>query len=269
MNTLKLPQTLFGQNLIRPWHDPVPKLLYKFFPPERIHVLRDCRVRFSQRAVFPDKNELQPEVAAFGTEEEIRLFIELEPERNLTPSLKKLIVKRILTLPGEHRRLIEITKAASKSPDQFGIFCLTEDPNEPKMWAEYANSGRGFVLAIDTTTAAFDCLKDPGKLGQVQYSDEPLGTLLGSYGVGTFFRKRAEYRHEREWRSVRGLQHLTCVPDSEPPLYLASLDPASVKHILIREECAVREEIVDLLKNNAKYNHVKVIPQHTTPLTSE
>ena len=34
-------------------------------------MLNDCRVRFSQRTVFEDDHELQPDYAIFGTESEI------------------------------------------------------------------------------------------------------------------------------------------------------------------------------------------------------
>jgi hypothetical protein len=32
----------------------VPQTLYKYYRPERVHALRDCSVRFSQRAIFED-----------------------------------------------------------------------------------------------------------------------------------------------------------------------------------------------------------------------
>jgi hypothetical protein len=36
---------------------------FKYLPPERFHVLTDCRVRFSQRTAFEDDHELQPDYA--------------------------------------------------------------------------------------------------------------------------------------------------------------------------------------------------------------
>jgi hypothetical protein len=57
----------------------IPRILYKYYRPERVHVLRECSVRFSQRTAFEDERELRPEVAAFGTEEEIRAYMDFDP----------------------------------------------------------------------------------------------------------------------------------------------------------------------------------------------
>jgi hypothetical protein len=58
---------------------PVEKTLYKYCSAERVHVLQDCSVRFSQRTVFEGERELRPEVAAFGTEEEMRAYLAFNP----------------------------------------------------------------------------------------------------------------------------------------------------------------------------------------------
>ena len=56
---------------MKPWEHQIPPVLYKYLHPERLHVLNDCRIRFSQRAVFDDDHELQPDYAIFGTASEI------------------------------------------------------------------------------------------------------------------------------------------------------------------------------------------------------
>ena len=62
-----------------PWQIRLPGTLYKYFPPERLHVLTDCRVRFSQRQAFEDEFDLRPRVASFGTAEEMRAFMQQDP----------------------------------------------------------------------------------------------------------------------------------------------------------------------------------------------
>ena len=64
---------------LHPWQKPLPPVLYKYYPPVRLHVLTDCMVRFSQREVFDDQRDLRPEVANFGTAEEIRAFMDIDP----------------------------------------------------------------------------------------------------------------------------------------------------------------------------------------------
>jgi hypothetical protein len=148
-----------------------------------------------------------------------------------------------------------------QSPDEFGVFCLTERPDSDQMWTGYADHARGFVIAFDTTHDGFDLLKTPGKIGKVAYSDVPYGTLLGTMeieGAATFFRKRMHYAFEQEWRSIRALYRL----DHEPhDLYFSSFDPQSVPEIIIRPGCTVRVELQQIVDTDARYRHVQIIEQ--------
>jgi hypothetical protein len=56
---------------MRPWEHAPPPFLYKYLCPERLDVLTDCRIRFSQRTAFKDDHELQQDYATFGNEDEI------------------------------------------------------------------------------------------------------------------------------------------------------------------------------------------------------
>jgi hypothetical protein len=98
-----------------------------------------------------------------------------------------------------------------KSIDHLGILCLTESPDNEKMWLEYADNNRGFVLAFETSHPPFELLRASGTFGKVEYSDEPFGTLLGALereGASGLFRKRNKYAFEAEWRSIRLLKRL-------------------------------------------------------------
>jgi len=54
-----------------------------------------------------------------------------------------------------------------KTPDEFGIFCLCEQLNSNEMWAGLMRLQPDFVVAFDTSHAAFESLRNPGKLGKV------------------------------------------------------------------------------------------------------
>ncbi len=236
---------------------PVPRFLYKYYRPERVHVLRDCSARFSQRTVFEDERELRPDVAAWGTEEEIRAYMQFDPwSRNLPTRLKELVLQRILLAPGWQARMVRNTQSSMTAPDEFGIFCLCEQPNANQMWSDYA-ARTGFVVAFDTTHNAFETLRSPGILGKVTYSDEPLGTFLGSHGPDAFFRKRAKYAFECEWRSIRALHRL--YPNGEHdghPVFVSGFDPSCISEILVRPGCSVRQELNGLLSTDVRYRHV-------------
>jgi hypothetical protein len=241
------------------FEQPIPGTLYKYYRPERVHVLRECSVRFSQRTAFDDERELRPEVAAFGTEEEIRVYMDFDPAFRVKPMwLKEALVHRMLTQKGWQERVTQIAQSNVKASDEFGVFCLCEQPNSNEMWAAYAAT-TGFVVAFDTTHASFDSLRNPGKLGKVTYSDEPLGTFLGSYGPEAFFRKRAKYAFECEWRIIRALHRLERSGEHDGhPVFVAPFDPACVSEILVRPECSVEPELRALIMSGRPYGNVRL-----------
>src|SRR5947209_11336426 len=91
---------------LHPWQKPLPPVLYKYYPPERFHVLTDCMVRFSQREVFDDQCDLRPEVANFGTAEEIRAFMDIDPVLSQHPqAIKEAVIAHVLNTPGREQEL--------------------------------------------------------------------------------------------------------------------------------------------------------------------
>lgn len=246
---------------MKPWEYPLPPILYKYFPPERIHVLKDRRVRFSQRTVFDDDHELQPDFALFGTINEIWRFtlasLDLRLDNRIPPDI---LIQLIAESPKYQARALQVAQAHMKSPDAFGVFCLTESPDCERMWTEYADNGKGFVIAFDTAQADFEQLRTPGKLGKVEYSDEPLGSFLGmmeNQAAGIFFRKRMKYAFEAEWRSIRALTKLEEHPGD---VYLAPFSPASVREVIIRPGCSLEANLGQLI-GSGEYGHANITVQ--------
>jgi hypothetical protein len=222
--------------------------------------LRDCRVRFSQRSVFDDDHELAPDVARFGTLDEIWRFILSEGIKLPVGLPVNILVMLIAESPRAQEMATQITKKNIKSLDQIGIFCLTESSDSERMWAEYADTGKGFVVGFSTAHAGFGQLSSPGRIGKVSYSDEPFGSYLGileNEGVAPLFRKRMKYAFELEWRSIRMLKRLEHNGDN---VFLSAFNPASVSEIIIRAECAVEVELRQLIATDERYQHVRIVP---------
>jgi hypothetical protein len=252
---------------MKPWDHAVPPVLYKYLPPERLHVLTDCRVRFSQRAVFEDDHELQPDYASFGTESEIwqySLSIGFPLARNGIPA--DVMVKMLAEDPKKQKVAIESLQKSMPVRDELGIFCLTEATECEQMWVEYANNSQGFVIGFDTGHAGLEQLKGRGQLGKVYYSDEPIGSALGSLwnddGVGALFRKRIKYAFEREWRFIRMLQRLDRYAGE---VFLSGFDPASVCEIIIRPECSIEQALRELVATDARYRQVQITVENRHP----
>jgi hypothetical protein len=124
---------------MQPWENPIPPVLYKYFRPDRLDVLTNCRVRFSQRSVFPDDHELMPEVEKFGTLEETWRFVLAKGVHLPSGMPPNVLVRLIAETPKAQALATRVALGNMKSIDQFGIFCLTTAPDSERMWNEYAD----------------------------------------------------------------------------------------------------------------------------------
>jgi hypothetical protein len=243
-----------------PWEHPVPSVLYKYMPPERLHVLIDCRVRFSQRTVFPDDHELQPEYASFGTESEIwRYALSIGYPLNRGGLAPAVVVKCLTEDPKKQKLALESLQNNIPVRDELGVFCLTDTADSDQMWTEYTVAGKGFVIGFAAAHPGFGQLMGQGRLGKVSYSDEPIGsalaTILENDAAGTMFRKRMRYAFEKEWRIIRMLHRLERFAGD---LFLSPFDSASVCELIIRPGCAVEIELRQLVATDTRYAHVPV-----------
>jgi hypothetical protein len=223
-------------------------------------------VRFSQRQVFDDRLDLRPEVASFGTADEMRAFMDLDPVLNRHPPLlKDAVIRHVLHTPGRQAEQIRQAQQWMKTPEEFGVFCVCENSRSIKMWEEYAVHGTGFVIVFNTQCSAFNKLRSPGLIGKVEYTDEKVPSFLSAYGADAFFRKRQQHAFEAEWRSIRALKRFKRIvekPGSEP-IYLSEFDPSCVAGILILETSLVEWELRTLAAVTAdigtlkwkKFNH--------------
>jgi hypothetical protein len=136
--------------------------------------------------------------------------------------------------PAAQRLGIQSVMKNTHAIDEVGVFCVTEAANCEQMWTEYAKNGTGFAIGFDPAHIALDQLKGRGRFGKVLYSDDPIGSALGSLfneeGIGALFRKRTNYAFEREWRIIR---LLTRLESQDGGVFLSPFDPASVREIIV------------------------------------
>ncbi|MGB6483462.1 MAG: DUF2971 domain-containing protein [Candidatus Acidiferrales bacterium] len=159
--------------------------------------------------------------------------------------------------PNHQQRAIQAALSNIRSLRVMGIFCLTEVGDCDRMWREYAGEG-GFVIGFDTTHDSFNALRVPGLFGRVSYSDAAFETFLGMMETdfrAPLFRKRMRYSFEKEWRSIRQFKELEHHPDV---ICLSPFDPACVREIMVRPDCAVQDEIREIVAGDARYAHVKI-----------
>lgn len=245
---------------MNPWDYPVPKRLYKYLPPDRIDVLTSCHIRFSQRQVFEDCEEFKVPVISLGTEEEVENYFTQHGLFAGDSNGFEGFIEGIKNIPGAKAKVLEKTVGSLRSPDLIVALCLTEDPESREMWKKYSINGQGFVIGFDTRHPGFRLLWNPGRLGRVEYSDDPIESFVSEYGRKVLFRKRTEYTYEAEWRSIRAMARFKRIiqRDGEMPIYLSPFDPLSVSEILIKRNCEIEWELRHFVAIDSRYSHVKV-----------
>lgn len=236
----------------------VPSVLYKYLKPDRLDVLTNCRIRFSQRTVFKDDHELQPDYDSYGTIDEIRRQLSVVPVSGLRWMPVDLLARLIASNPLHQQRALETAVKTITSINQMGILCLTTSPQSERMWNEYAQKGTGFVVVFDTTHAGFKQMTAPMGVHPVIYNGDGIPTFLGMIEKDPFeplYRKRLHYSHEQEWRSLRFLKNLEAHPND---VFLAVVDPWSVVEIVLRETCAVEAQIRDIVARDERFRHTRI-----------
>ena len=139
-------------------------------------------------------------------------------------------------------------------------FSLSEQANINPMWAHYANSHKGFVIAFDTTSTWFRKRSDGKKrhLLKVNYFDgqieEPLADIYK-----TIASKTTAWAYEQEWRthvSEDGIDSI--IETSEEPIHLINFPPDAIQRIILGEK--IKPDIENQIKEIAlaKYPHAGI-----------
>ena len=210
--------------------------LYKYVPPERIDILANKQIRFTQPGLFNDPFESLPHVRSLGADEAVFAAIS---EANRQPDRSKFA-----TLPEEVRADITfeefvalvrenqergLAQFRAQEPDALpeqrtrlydtvnnavGVLSLVERPDNLLMWAHYSRDHKGFVIGFNSNHQFFHPERDDDELlkllARVTYSTtRPSITLAGVTVEELLLRKGRDWEYEREWRFLRYLQDAT------------------------------------------------------------
>lgn len=185
--------------------------IYKYVTEERIDILENGFIRFTQPSAFNDPFEVYPYFKSIADndsvenliaeqwshqslekiiEERFQEQLNEKPFLRLIPDFEKTFKEGMAKLMPMGRRFAEgILKIDSPETRSFvlssirqaldktiGILCLTEKPDNLLMWAHYSNCNQGFVIEFDEKNRYFDQRKEEGELRgylrKVNYSIE-------------------------------------------------------------------------------------------------
>ncbi len=185
-----------------------PPVLYKYFPPERIDVLQNGQLRFTQTLLFNDPFESSPSFSELAPKTLMQRVSKIEAARTGMPEEERQrILAFIYAEPENRTRLLLVGRLLIEALARgVGILSLTESADSFLMWAHYAKSHEGFVIGFKTTDPFFsrsgarrDAVHDFRK---VRYSKRrPKLKFLTSLDLAEmYFTKSSEWKYEEEWR---------------------------------------------------------------------
>lgn len=229
-------------------------ILYKYLQPDRIDVLKNAELRFTQPDEFNDAFDSTPLFEQLGSREDFE-----EISRTCYPWATPQLHDRMLhdTLAPENSYIVNrLTLALMRKG--FGILSLSESCDSTLMWSHYARSHEGFVLGFDSDSEYF---RDAIRV--VYSSDRPKRmSLVELTKTELFCTKSKEWEYEREWRVVRlgsdasrqlrrGMKLL--------PIYLFKFPKAAVSRVIFgaRSNQSIRRAILRAIKR-CSYDAVSV-----------
>lgn len=272
-----------------------PSKLYKYVIPERIDILKNQLIRFTQPSALNDPFELQP---VFG-----EVFSENELEDMFKPNLnyfeealnkqfsqfpqktRKKIIKRLVLQVKKNPQILqeeinkiapfiknELTNFTPKAKRIFsdvlqtvGILSLSEKLDHPLLWAHYAASHRGFTIEFKTDHEFFnrrrsdkDELFHLRKVKYVDNSSKTDITLSEMHGDDILATKDKSWEYEAEWRIIVPLANANKTLEGSDKIYLYSLPLTSISSIIIgaRASSLLYEELRTILISSPDYEHI-------------
>jgi hypothetical protein len=144
--------------------------VYKYVTPERVDVLRNGRVRFTQAAALNDPFEAHPcftELRKWFEDRSRRLVKSVESRFNAHS-----IVTGSIMIPKTVRD--GVAKFQRDLAEEYPMLSLTRKRNNLLMWSHYADSHRGFVIGFNSDNPFFHREKPRTMtpLDEVRYSNK-------------------------------------------------------------------------------------------------
>lgn len=263
-------------------------MLYKYLSPERIDILENCHIRFTQSAAFNDPFEIKPHINSIAPENELRRQLrEMLPDR-LRQEYLKLPPQAQALLPYEQYLVFANRQMESAMPDalslanilvpigqtgiamladQLGILSLTEKPDNLLMWAHYAASHEGFVIGVDEGHPFFNSPNGTAdefrRLRKVKYVEKrpslPMSQLTGDDVLLT---KSSQWSYENEWRILRPLQEADKVIEASPyPIHLFSFSPEIIRTVILGDRISegIKARILQVVSDKERYSRIEVL----------
>lgn len=208
--------------------------VYKYLHPDRVDVLKNGMLRFSQPAALNDPFEVRPN---------------LELVRQDFAYLRRSLAPPGLPPSDEDMKFVDdsVTEFFGQwnenNVSNLGILSLSSNRNNHLMWAHYCDSHRGFVVGFEMEHPFFlSAYGRKGVLHHVRYADErPIFPAPSDPNAEMFFRlnkgvltKSTHWSYENELRMCAdtGAADGTGVAPNGQELYLIKFPPEILREVI-------------------------------------
>jgi Protein of unknown function (DUF2971) len=233
--------------------------LFKYVRAERIDILENQRIAFTQPEEFNDALDTRPRVVPMTSkavlkrktrDEEDEVLKQMPPAFQVLPRAERRRIGREL-MKGSIKHIQENAEPIARKLQEdiysginalFGVLCLTTNPDHKLMWGHYADGHRGFVMEFDTKKPRFALSDD---LHRIIYSNEPptYDPAIGSQGWWKV--KSKEWEYEEEYRIVSKLCECEKKIIKDKTVYLRHLPRDCVKAVFmgLKMEAAMKKRL--------------------------
>ena len=271
--------------------------LFKYIRPERLDVIEKLEIRFTQPDALNDPFELQPHFESIVAEADVLANLPQAPM-----DLRPMVAQAYAMLSEAQRAMlpldvamqaIEAVMATDDARDataqglkiflrsmrdgaapireaiyrafneNVGILSLSEIPDNELMWAHYADSHTGLVLAFDEQHKFFSRRRTENDefyfVRRVVYSDRPASSMATLDGDALLVTKGTRWAYEREWRMLVPLTDATrSLPISGDTVHLFKFPPEALKGIIlgVHATVAIESSLQNFLSDRPALRHV-------------
>ena len=271
--------------------------LFKYIRPERIDVIQNLEIRFTQPDALNDPFELHPPIDSIVAEADVLANlpespIDLRPmvaqAYAMLPELKVIPIDVAMRTveefmatqdardaTAEGLRIFLTTMRDGAAPirdaiyrafnENVGILSLSEIHNNEPMWAHYADDHKGLVLCFDEQHSFFNRRRSENDefyfVRKVRYSDGPPLSLATVDGDALLVTKASQWAYEREWRMLVPLNGATrSVPVVGDTVHLFALPPTALTGIILgaRANFETETAVRNAISRRPELRHVRL-----------
>jgi len=228
--------------------------LYKYATPDRLDILQNKTIRFTQPHLFNDPFEISDTVASLE---------DFDADQPLVRALLETPVGQTLFEMFDHGLSQGLKQYFSY---QYGVLSLAGKADNLLMWAHYAKNHRGFVIEFDGEHPFFNRRKSDADRfrypWKVAYSaNRPASSLKKYNAVEALLMKSVDWEYEQEWRMIVPVDEATKKIETDAEeVHLFAVPASCITAVILgcRMLASDKGQITELLAADDEYRHVIV-----------